>query len=102
MDDLNKLMAKIDAESPGFKEKVKKRSQEIQIAHQLRLARESLNLTQKDVAQRWDISQQVVSKIENAKDDRISLHTLNEYAKILGYSLKMELVTSAKDVNVRR
>lgn len=94
MDDLNKLIAKIDTESPGFKEKVKKRSQEIQIAYQLRLARESLNLTQKDVAERWDIPQRVVSKIENAKDDRVSLHTLNEYAKILGYSLKMELVAS--------
>ena len=94
MDDLNKLITKIDKGSPGFKEKVKKRSQEIQIAHQLRLARESLNLTQKDVAERWNITQQAISKIENAKGYNISLHTLDEYAKILGYSLKIELVVS--------
>ena len=94
MDHLNKLITKIDKESPGFKEKVKKRSHEIQIAHQLRLARESLNLTQKDVAERWNITQQAISKIENAKGYHISLHTLEEYAKILGYSLKIELVVS--------
>lgn len=92
MDDLDKLISKIDKNSPGFKEKVKKRSQEIQIAQQLRLARESKHLSQKEVAKKWNISSQVISKIENAKDDRISLHTINEYAKILGYSLKLELV----------
>ncbi|MDI6794490.1 MAG: helix-turn-helix transcriptional regulator [bacterium] len=100
MDDLNKLITKIDNESPGFKEQVKKRSQEIQIAHQLRLTRESLNLTRKDVAERGDISQQVISKIENAKDDRISLHTLNKYAEMLGCSLKMELVGHIKVANL--
>jgi DNA-binding XRE family transcriptional regulator len=92
MDDLDKFISKIDKESPGFKEKVKKRSQEIQIAHQLRLARESLHLTQKEIARKWNISRQVISKIENAKDDRISLHTLNEYARVLGYSLKVDIV----------
>lgn len=95
MDDLNKLITKIDKESPGFKEEIKKRSQEIQIAHQLKLARESLNLTQKDVSKRWNIPQQVISKIENAKDYRISLNTLNEYARILGYSVRVELLKTA-------
>jgi DNA-binding XRE family transcriptional regulator len=96
MDDLDKFISKINKDSPGFKEKVEKRSQEIQIAHQLRIARESLNLTQKDIAQKSNISQQVISKIENAKDDRISLHTLNEYARILGYSLKVDIVPLLK------
>jgi len=96
MDDLDKLIAKIEGESPGFKEKVKKRSQEIQIAQQLRLAREALKPTQKDVAARWDISKQVISRIENAKDDHISLHILNKYSRILGYILKMELVASGE------
>lgn len=95
MDDLNKLITKMDKESLGFKEKVKKRSQEIQIAYQLRLARESLNLTKKDVAKRWNIPQQVISRIENAKEERISLSSLNEYAKILGYSVRMELLKTA-------
>lgn len=96
MDDLDKFISKINQESPGFKEKVEKRSQEIQIAHQLRIARESLNLTQKDIAQKSNISQQVISKIENGKDDRISLHTLNEYARILGYTLKVDIVPLLK------
>ena len=100
MDDLNKFIAKIEGESPGFKEKVRRRSQEIQIAQQLRLAREALNLTQKDVAERWDISQQVISRIENAKDDHISLHILNKYSRILGYILKMELAEPSEKANV--
>jgi DNA-binding XRE family transcriptional regulator len=32
------------------------------LSHQLRLARESLNLTRKDVAERWNITQQAISK----------------------------------------
>lgn len=36
----------------------------------------------------------IISRIENAKDDHVFSHTLNKYAKILGYSLKMELVIS--------
>ncbi|MFH1897022.1 MAG: helix-turn-helix domain-containing protein [Candidatus Desantisbacteria bacterium] len=98
MDDLNKLITKIDKESPGFKEKVKKRSQEIQIAYQLRLTRESLNLTQKDVAEKWNIPSQVISRIENAKEDRISLHALNEYAQILGYNVRMELLKTVPSI----
>ena len=96
MDDLDKLILKIDGESPGFKAKVKERSQEIQIAHQLRLARETLKLSKKEIAQKWNISQGVISRIENAKDHRISLHTLNQYAKILGYNLKVDLVPLLK------
>jgi ribosome-binding protein aMBF1 (putative translation factor) len=95
MDDLDKLILKIDEESPGFKEKVEERSQEIQIAHRLRLTREALKLSKKEIAQKWDISQQVISRIENAKDSRISLHKINEYAKILGYNLKLDLVPSS-------
>ncbi len=95
MDDLDKLILKIDEESPGFKEKVEERSQEIQISHRLKLTREALKLTKKEIAQKWDISQQVISRIENAKDSRISLHTINIYAKILGYNLKVDLVPSS-------
>ena len=94
------MIIKIENESSGFKEKVKKRSQEIQIAHRLRLTRESLNLTQKNVAEKWNISRQAISKIENAKDDHLSLHTLNKYARILGYHLKIKLVGLDKQANI--
>ncbi|MBW2738058.1 MAG: helix-turn-helix transcriptional regulator, partial [Deltaproteobacteria bacterium] len=53
--------------------------------------RENLKLTQREVAEKWSLSQQSISKIENAKDNHISLHTLNEYARVLGYELHFML-----------
>ena len=87
MDDLDRLIAKKEHEKPGFASAVEKRKDELLIAARLREARENLKLTQREVAEKWSISQQSVSKIENAKDDHISLHTLNEYARVLGYEL---------------
>ncbi len=81
------MIAKKEREKPGFAAAVEKRKDELLIAARLREARENLKLTQREVAEKWSISQQSVSKIENAKDDHISLHTLNEYARVLGYEL---------------
>jgi DNA-binding XRE family transcriptional regulator len=91
MDDLDRLIAKKEHEKPGFTAAVEKRKGELIIASRLREARETLNLTQREVAEKWSFSQQSISKIENAKDDHISLHTLNEYARVLGYELQFVL-----------
>ncbi|MCD6274244.1 MAG: helix-turn-helix transcriptional regulator [Deltaproteobacteria bacterium] len=91
MDDLDRLITKKERDKPGFKAAVEKRKGELIIAARLREARENLKLTQREVAKKWDLSQQSISKIENAKDDHISLHTLNEYARVLGYELKFIL-----------
>jgi len=91
MDDLNRLIAKKEREKPGFAAAVEKRKGELLIAVRLREAREKLKLTQREVAEKWSLSQQSISKIENAKDNHISLHTLNEYARILGYELQFTL-----------
>ena len=87
MDDLDRLIAKKEREKPGFASAVERRKDELLIAARLREARENLKLTQREVAEKWSLSQQSVSKIENAKDDHISLHTLNKYARVLGYEL---------------
>ncbi len=91
MDDLNRLIAKKEHEKPGFAAAVEKRKDELLIAVKLREAREELKLTQREVAEKWSLSQQSISKIENAKDSHISLHTLNEYARILGSELQFTL-----------
>ncbi len=91
MDDLDRLIAKKELEKPGFTAAVEKRKGELLIASMLREAREKLKLTQREVAAKWSLSQQSISKIENAKDDHISLHTLNEYARVLGYELQFML-----------
>lgn len=87
MDDLDRLIAKKEREKPGFAAAVEKRKGELLIAAKLREVRENLKLTQREVAKKWSLSQQSISKIENARDDHISLHTLNEYARALGYEV---------------
>jgi DNA-binding XRE family transcriptional regulator len=91
MDDLDRLIEKKENEKPGFAAAVEKRKGELLIAARLREARENLKLTQREVAEKWSLSQQSISKIENARDDHISLHTLNEYARVLGYELQFVL-----------
>ena len=91
MDDLDRLIEKKENEKPGFAAAVEKRKGELLIAARLREARENLKLTQAEVAKKWSLSQQSISKIENARDDHISLHTLNEYARVLGYELQFVL-----------
>ncbi len=91
MDDLDRLIDRKEQEKPGFSMVVEKRKGELLLAASLREAREKLKLTQREVAEKWSLSQQSISKIENAKDDHISLHTINEYAHILGYELHFAL-----------
>ena len=91
MDDLDRLIEKKENEKPGFAAAMEKRKGELLIAARLREARENLKLTQREVAEKWSLSQQSISKIENARDDHISLHTLNEYARVLGYELQFVL-----------
>jgi len=91
MDDLDRLIAKKGRKKPGFTAAVEKRKGELLITVRLREARENLKLTQREVAEKWSLSQQSISKIENARDDHISLHSLNEYARVLGYELQFML-----------
>ena len=91
MDDLDRLINRKEQEKHGFAMAVEKRKGELLLAARLREAREKLKLTQREVAEKWSLSQQSISKIENAKDDHISLHTINEYARILGYELHFAL-----------
>jgi transcriptional regulator with XRE-family HTH domain len=91
MDDLDRLIDRTERKKPGFAMAVERRKGELLLAARLREAREKLKLTQREVAEKWSLSQQSISKIENAKDDHISLHTINKYARILGYELHFAL-----------
>jgi DNA-binding XRE family transcriptional regulator len=93
MDDLDRLIEKENQKNPGFRDKVKTRSNEIEIALKLRAAREALKLSQKDIARKHNISLRAISRIENPKDDHVSLYMLNWYASILGFDLKLELIS---------
>jgi len=93
MDDLDKLIEQEHTKNPGFRDKVKIRSSEVEIALKLRYAREKLKLSQKDIATRYNISLRAISRIENPKDNHVSLYMLKWYANILGFDLKLELIS---------
>ncbi|MFH0926608.1 MAG: helix-turn-helix domain-containing protein [bacterium] len=60
-----------------------------EIGTKIKEAREKVGLTQKDMAERLNISQQIISRIEKGRQN-ISLETLNNVCKSLGISLNAE------------
>lgn len=97
MDDLDRFIQNKENSVLDFSQRVEQRAAELEIAYRLRQARESRHLTQQQMAARSSISHRVISRIENAHDDRISLHALKQYARVLGLTLKMDLVPEASD-----
>lgn len=92
MDDLDRLIEQENKKNPNFRNEVNTRSKEIEIAMKLRAAREALRLTQKEIARKHNISLQAISRIENPRDNHVSLYIINWYANILGFDLKLELI----------
>ncbi len=93
MDDLDRLIDQENQKIPGFRDEVNTRSNEIEISIKLRAAREALRLTQRDIARKHNISRQAISRIENPRDNHVSLYMINWYANILGFDLKLELIS---------
>ncbi len=60
-----------------------------QIAEKLRVYRQNLNLTQKDLADRIGISQQIISRIEKGRDD-MRLLTLSKIFSFLGEQIVID------------
>ncbi len=83
----------------------KKRETEIQLertkldlAEHLVEYREKKNLTQKELADRLGVKQQVVAKIENGSN--ITLETLIRFLNVLGVVLKVEAVQRKRSEQV--
>jgi transcriptional regulator with XRE-family HTH domain len=64
----------------------------------LRALREAAGLTQGDLAQRIEITQSQLSKMERREDHRIS--TLRRYVQALGGSLEICAVLNGKRINL--
>ena len=97
MDDLDQFIQAKENSTPTFSQLVDQRTAELEIAYRLRQARESLRLTRQQIAARSSISLRMISQIENACDDRISLHAIKQYAHALGLTLKMDLMSETSD-----
>ncbi len=70
------------------KEPVSKICQEI--GEKIRDAREKSNLTQRQLAKKMKVSQQIISRIESGRQN-VSLETLESICAALGFSLNIEL-----------
>lgn len=82
------LKEKLDKLSPERRASVKARTDElIAIELTLRQLRESLEMTQADLAEQLEIGQHSVSRIESRGD--IKLSTLRTYVEALGGSLNI-------------
>ena len=60
-----------------------------QIAEKLKTARQDLNLTQKELADRIGISQQIISRVEQGRND-IRILTLEKIFRFLGEQIVIE------------
>jgi transcriptional regulator with XRE-family HTH domain len=63
--------------------------QQIRIAHGIRVAREHRGLTQRAVAEAAGVTQQVVSRIENASAGNMPHSTICEVAAALGMDVRL-------------
>lgn len=60
-------------------------------AYKLRELREALNLTQVELANRLEVSQNRVSRIEHGDIERAQLDTLRRYVEAVGGRLRVEV-----------
>jgi len=97
MDDLDRFIQTNEKSTPGFSRQVDQRTAELELAYKLRQAREFLRLTQQQISARTSISPRIISRIENAHDDRLSLHAIKQYARVLRLTVRMDLMPEPSD-----
>jgi ribosome-binding protein aMBF1 (putative translation factor) len=93
MSDLQNYISERKKRDAEFSENYKVGYENFKIGLILRKLRKESGMTQEELALRLKTKKSVISRIENHAED-IRLSTLNKYAKTLGKSLKIELVSN--------
>ncbi len=91
MSDLQKYIEKRKSNDKDFAKDFDNGYEEFKIGELLKLARNQAGLTQEDLAQKLHTKKSAISRIENHAQD-IKLSTLQNFAKILGKELKIQLI----------
>ncbi len=91
MSDLQKYIEKRKSTDKDFAKDFDNGYEEFKIGELLKLARNQAGLTQEDLAQKLHTKKSAISRIENHAQD-IKLSTLQNFAKILGKELKIQLI----------
>lgn len=76
----------------GIREEVTLRAVKSVIALQLRQAMKDQNLTRAAMAERMDTSRAQLNRVLDPDASNVTLDTLSRAARVLGHSLKVELV----------
>src|SRR5437870_3635650 len=79
------------SEDRTFAESVAKRIEERNIINLLMALRTSLDMSQKDIADKMGCTQSRISKLENGKDDDLRIGDFHKYAEALGLRLMILL-----------
>ena len=74
--------------SPKFKLQFDMETAKIRLAHKLAEIRESAHLSQKALAKKMGVSQQLISRIESGSDN-LTLETLIRFLDLFGVSMKI-------------
>ena len=88
MDDLERYIKKRSKKDKAFAFNFDKGYEEFKIGVILRRARESVGLTQEELAKRLRTKKSAISRIENHAED-IRLSTLEKYASVLGKKIRV-------------
>lgn len=83
------LASEIEAQ-PGFSEAAEKFDREYEIAVELNKARVRAKLSQKELAERLNTTQSVISRMESGRAN-ISLAKLQQYAEACGGKLEIKI-----------
>jgi ribosome-binding protein aMBF1 (putative translation factor) len=91
MSDLQKYIKKRKEHDKEFTENYDEGYNEFKIGELLKQARLEAGITQEDLAQQLNTKKSAISRIENHAQD-IKLSTLQNFARIMGKELRIELV----------
>jgi transcriptional regulator with XRE-family HTH domain len=76
----------------GLRREVEDELAQILIEHKIATLRKRRGLTQAELARRSGVSQPMIAQIESGKLNNLTLKTLARTARVLGASLKIDLV----------
>jgi len=91
MKDLKSYISQRKAKDPEFAQNYEIGYQDFKIGVMLKIAREKAGLTQEQLAEKLHTKKTAISRIENHAQD-IKLSTLQNFARIMGKELKIELI----------
>lgn len=80
--DLNDVL-KRELKNPVFKKTFDEETSRLRLAHEIKMLRQKKNMTQTEVAERADMPQSVIARIESGKHS-FSIATLQRIAQVLG------------------